>query len=191
MDADILIWINQSWGHPWLDNLFSWLSGKIIFSFPLLGILICYLGIRFGIDGWKAGCFLLGLIIVSDGSGNLLKHILGQARPCLDYAPQLRGLADNAFLACSESSTGMPSNHALNFFVAWSFLATLIPRKSFQIGLLIIAISVALSRVYLGAHFPSQVLAGASLGIFIGYTVANIGIRRTHFLHALHKTGAR
>ncbi|MDH5693956.1 MAG: phosphatase PAP2 family protein [Gammaproteobacteria bacterium] len=182
LDTELLIWINQSWGHPWLDTLFSWLSAKLSFSFPLIAIVCLYFGLRFGHDGWKFSAIFILFIVFSDGFGNLLKHLFDQARPCLELANQLRGLGGASFGACEESSTGMPSNHALNFFAAFTFLSLLIPKKAWIVFLFTIAFSVGVSRIYLAAHFPSQVIAGILFGAMIGSTAGSLMIRRWEFL---------
>ena len=62
----------------------------------------------------------------------------------------------------------MPSNHALNFFAAATFLGLLARRRSAWATLFTLAAAVGLSRVYLGRHYPSQVLVGAAIGVVAG-----------------------
>jgi 3-deoxy-D-manno-octulosonic-acid transferase len=62
----------------------------------------------------------------------------------------------------------MPSNHALNFFLAASFLGVVLRSWKWGITFGLIAFTVALSRVYLGVHYPSQVLVGAIVGSLLG-----------------------
>jgi len=62
----------------------------------------------------------------------------------------------------------MPSNHSANFFAGSLFLLTIFKVNRYSLIFLLISFSVALSRVYLGKHFPHQVLAGAAYGAFLG-----------------------
>jgi undecaprenyl-diphosphatase len=69
-------------------------------------------------------------------------------------------------LGCTGSYS-FPSNHAVNNFAAATFFSSLYPR--YKSVLFITASLVALSRVYLGLHYPSDIIAGAALGIIFGY----------------------
>ena len=60
-----------------------------------------------------------------------------------------------------------PSNHSLNNFAAAFFFYKLYP--NLKIPLFIAASLIALSRVYLGVHYPSDILGGAIIGSAIGY----------------------
>jgi len=62
----------------------------------------------------------------------------------------------------------MPSNHAANFFAASLFLLTIFKINRYSLIFLFVAIFVALSRVYLGKHFPHQIIAGSAYGAFMG-----------------------
>src|SRR5256885_11962954 len=64
----------------------------------------------------------------------------------------------------------MPSGHAMTAFAGAVLLGSVVPRARW--ALLALACGVALSRGYLGVHFPSDVLAGAALGAAIGASVA-------------------
>ncbi len=67
----------------------------------------------------------------------------------------------------------MPSNHALNSFAATAFLFVTRPAwKGWRLFLLVSAILVALSRIYLAKHFPSQVVMGAAIGTLWGLAAA-------------------
>jgi len=69
-------------------------------------------------------------------------------------------------LGCTGSYS-FPSNHAVNNFAAAAFFTKLFPR--YKSVLFITASIVALSRVYLGLHYPSDIIAGAGIGFVFGY----------------------
>lgn len=100
-----------------------------------------------------------GAAAVAEGVTVVLKHVTERARP---------PLADPAIQAMISlpDSTSFPSGHAATAFAAATAVGILHPR--FRVPLLALAGMVALSRVYLGVHFWSDVLVGALLGVAIG-----------------------
>ena len=102
---------------------------------------------------------ILGLII---GNG-ILKNVIGRVRPYyLEGA--LRTI--DQLLVKAPSDASFPSGHTLASFECATVL--MIRDRRFGIPALIIAVSVALSRLYLYIHFPTDVFAGAVLGIING-----------------------
>lgn len=103
---------------------------------------------------------------VSDFIGGRIKHTVMRARPF-----------ETTIEAIQRSGAGgysFPSNHALNIFCAAMFLSYFFPR--WKIPFFTVATLVALSRVYNGVHYPSDIFFGALLGMMIAY----IGARATH-----------
>ena len=171
-DASLLLSINQGWASPVLDALFGWVSQKGAFALPVLVVILALLWRTGGRTGLNLWLLLIGLILAGDLLGNLIKHLSLQFRPCVDLGTAVRLVSAPFEVGCSPKPHGMPSNHALNFFVTASFLGLIL--RSWRWGLALggIAVLVAVSRLYLGVHYPSQVLAGALLGVLLGGTAA-------------------
>lgn len=178
MDERLLLWINQAWAHPLLDALFWWVSQRPWFSLPLAALL---LGDGVRRCGWKAGgrLFLVLAVTVAVGDvlGNLLKGWFAEPRPCLILHEQLRSVGRTVSGPCGVELSGMPSNHALNFAAAATFIALATPWRSWRNVLFITAVLVGLSRIYLGKHYPSQVLAGVLVGAMVGWLAAWLATR--------------
>ena len=109
------------------------------------------------------------IIGVTDFSANLLKSYFLDFRPCFSDYSYLLDSEGQLLNQCSSTLTGMPSNHSANFFAGALFLLTIFKINRYCLIFLLISCSVALSRVYLGKHFPYQVLAGACYGSFLGF----------------------
>ncbi len=77
-------------------------------------------------------------------------------------------------LGCNGTYS-FPSNHALNNFAAATFFYKLYPNLKWV--LFITAFLIALSRVYLGLHYPSDILGGAIIGIIFGYIFSLLVIK--------------
>ena len=179
MNESLLLWVNQGWQNPQLDVLFIWLSAKNSFSFPLMGLIILFLGLKYGKTGWYLGLAMVIVAGTGDLIGNILKSLFSHPRPCLEYWEQIR-MPRAESTRCLTSESGMPSNHSLNFFATFSFLAFFVRRHTFTIASIVLCSLVAISRVYLGEHFPAQILVGAMIGIFYGLTFATIC---KHYFH--------
>ena len=112
---------------------------------------------------WSALLATAALLLASLASG-LLKDAFDRARPTL--AEPLVSLPADASL---------PSGHAATAAAAAGVVALLHPRLRLPLAGLVAAI--ALSRVYLGVHYPSDVLAGAGLGLAIAWLVVALARR--------------
>jgi len=100
----------------------------------------------------------------------LLKHLIGRPRPRFAHSDE--------FSLGPSLATGFdsfPSGHAANAFGAATVLAWFFP--AVRVPLYLVAGLVAVSRVLRGSHFPTDVLAGAVLGVVIGSAVV-VGLKR-------------
>ncbi|MCF6364897.1 MAG: phosphatase PAP2 family protein [Bacteroidales bacterium] len=108
------------------------------------------------------------LIAFSDQiSVQLFKNVFQRLRPC--FNPEIQDLTH--VLSLPGSRYGFVSSHAANSF-AFAFLSLLIFRnKNYTIFILFWAFTVSYSRIYLGVHYPSDIIGGAVLGVFISALV--------------------
>lgn len=158
-EINILNFIQDTFACPFLDKVMPIITifgDKGIFWIAVALILIIIKKTRK--TGVMMGtALLLGLII-----GNvILKNAIARTRP---YDVNTAMQAELLVKALSDFS--FPSGHTLASFEAATVL--LIRDKRFGIPALVLAVLIALSRLYLYVHYPTDVLAGALLGTFIG-----------------------
>lgn len=102
--------------------------------------------------------------------GSILKVIFSRARPLTEYAANLRV---DTFSFPSGHSSGAMIAYGLLALLAWHYLPQPWAMIAASVCFLII-IAVGISRIYLGAHFPSDVIAGWLLGALMLYVIVFI-----------------
>lgn len=163
-DQKLLLLINTVWIAPWADTFFSFITNfhkNFKFSIPLAILLLGFLLIK----DWRGALkVLLSLILVVAISDlvcyRLIKKQVERPRPKdnMELVGQLR-------LIGQAQGTSFPSNHTSNCFAA-AVILTHNFRKRYLFYTL--AGIIGYSRIYLGVHYPSDVLAGAIIGILVG-----------------------
>lgn len=175
LDVALFRFANQRLANPFLDSVMPFFSGNRFFipAVVCLSIFLLWRG------GSRARVFVPVLfLILALGDGlviNTIKHGVARPRPYLQ-------LEDVRELVGRGDSGSMPSSHTSSWFAA-SLLAYAFYRPSWRFMLPLAAL-VGFSRIYVGAHYPSDVLAGALLGA--GYAAAGL-----FALNALWKTSGR
>ena len=167
LDRDAFVFLNslgnETWDVFWLTLTNKWTA------IPLY-VLLLYLIVRQW--GWKRTFYvLIGvalLILATDQLANFFKYGLQRPRPC--YDAELQELTRLVKASCGGKYS-FYSAHASNAMAvaAYFFLALAPLRKSFGILLLIWAALVAYSRIYIGVHFPLDVLFGMGVGALMGW----------------------
>lgn len=112
------------------------------------------------------------VILLADRiSSGFFKPFFHRFRPTHD--PEIMNLVDvvNGYRG---GKYGFVSSHAANSFGIITFLALLIKRRAFTLAVVAWALLNCYSRIYLGVHFPGDILCGTILGCLVGYVVYGI-----------------
>jgi len=182
INADRLLFhrINQVWTHPWLDAMMPVVTDlhrsalfRLLLAPAALGTWLYLKRVR-GARILLAAALAVGL--ADCVSYRLIKPHAQRPRPAQG------GIA--VTLSASATGYGMPSNHAANMFAAAQVVGLAEPALRFPFYAA--AAIVAYSRVYVGVHYPSDVLAGGLLGMAIGWAMVLVSRRYAcSLLHAL------
>ena len=163
-DITLFFFINRGLSNSLFDVLMPFVTGKAyIIAFPFL--------ILFLFKEKKKALIIITVsffsILFADGLANTLKHLIGRERPC--------NVLDNVHLLvdCTRSFS-MPSNHASNA-IAFS-IPFFLSRNPLRYLFLSLALIVCFSRVYVGVHYPFDVIVGAGVGALS--TMAVTGVYR-------------
>jgi membrane-associated phospholipid phosphatase len=128
----------------------------------------------------RLGSRLIVLVLLSAYLNVVIKALAGQPRP-VDLAPGIALISD-------PTTGGFPSGHTQNSVVLWGCLGAKVRRRWLWIVVGLLLALIPLSRVYLGVHFPTDVLGGYVIGaILLGLALVLVP-RITPWLHSLTVT---
>jgi undecaprenyl-diphosphatase len=152
--------VNRTLQNPVFDFLMPILSDKRL-GLLLIAVFVPIL-FRCGRQVWPTIAVAVFAVALSDLGATLLKDLLQRTRPC-------HVIADVHLLTGCTGSFAMPSGHASNMFALAGAVWT--ARTRWRWAAVALAVSVAYSRVYLGAHYPGDVIVGAVWGGAIGWAL--------------------
>jgi undecaprenyl-diphosphatase len=179
LDAALFEIINRGFNTLWLDELMIFASSKYGWT-PLYLFLVWVFFAKFP---WKkAVLFVLMLLSafgISDSfTSRVVKPWFKRPRPYTEQTlnarlPHINGEKREKFIHDNLRNYGFVSSHAANFFAFTTLALILLGWKDWRYwALFAAAVLVALSRVYLGVHYPGDVLGGAITGVLIAHFLA-------------------
>jgi undecaprenyl-diphosphatase len=169
LDRALFLFLNGI-NHPFVDPVMVSISGRFTWI-PLYLILVFFITRKFQWETVRILLFVAILISLSDQiSVQAFKLVFQRLRPC--HEPELQTLIHIVNGKCG-GSFGFVSSHATNSFALATFLCLLfspfLPKAAWYFfGW---ASLVSYSRIYLGVHYPGDILAGGIVGILIGFVV--------------------
>ena len=172
LDSQFFLYLNGL-HTDWLDPIMIAIT-KMWVWLPLYALLIFFAIKQYGKKCWWIFLAIGLVVLCSDQlSSHVCKPIFQRLRPCFNpdfealiYLPQ--GMAGGQF--------GFVSSHAANTFAIAAFLTAAFKNKYRWIGFLLFAWALisSYSRIYIGFHYPGDIIAGAILGLLIGLIIWKI-----------------
>ena len=166
MDGKLLLWLKEVFSHPVMDEVMIFVSrlGNKGFIWIAIGVLFLLFGFRNKI--WRSRGFLVLFSLAANflACNVVLKPLIDRTRPyyVLDYTPLIPPVGDPSF----------PSGHTSASFAAATAIYAI--NKKWGIAAYAFAAVMGFSRLYLGVHFPTDVLAGALVGTAAAMVIIKI-----------------
>lgn len=180
LDQWLFVIINSEWANSFFDTVMPFLRGGANWA-PLYLFLLVLVLLNFKTRGIWWVVFFISTIALIDLTGNyVFKHGFERLRPCNDpnFSSQVRLLLDHCGVGYSFTS-----NHAANHFgMAAFFIVTF--RHVFKNWVWIAlfwAAAIGYAQIYVGVHYPFDVLCGALLGLAFGITTGTFFNKRFGF----------
>ena len=173
-DKNLFLSINNGLSNPFLDWLCPILRKQEVW-YPFYALFIYFLIKQYKKESWK---ILLGIglmILASDQfSANLIKNTFQRIRPCSE--PSLHGMVHHLISSCNGYS--FISAHATNHFALAMFISLCFKSKKWLWVLCSIwAASIAFSQVYVGVHYPLDVIVGSLVGVLFGLSFGKYSLK--------------
>jgi len=162
IDQELFYFINQNLASsftnfimPIVTDVKSWL--------PVFAVFCIYQIWKGGVNGRLCvATILLGILVCDQLNSSILKEIFQRPRPC-------HFLSDINLLVGCGAGKSFPSSHAANSMMAVTVIALFFRKHKYWLPLL--AVLVGISRIFVGVHFPFDVLVGWLVGAGVGYFV--------------------
>ena len=172
VDTQVFLWLNGL--HTgWLDKVMV----SITEMWPWIPIYILLRFVVFKKYRWSGFWILLAVgvvILCSDQlSAHVCKPLFHRLRPC--FNPDLEGLV-HLPKGLPGGKYGFVSSHAANTFAVASFLTAVLRESYRHIGWWLYgwAFVSSYTRIYIGVHYPGDIIGGAVLGILIGLVIGRL-----------------
>ncbi len=169
LDDLLFLWINREWSTPALDGIMSFATvagNSVVLIFFGLLVAAMWGGAK------NRRMTIMFLLTMAIGGAALLsiKQTIPRDRPCKRFEEKIfKGQVTVHTPYNRLYHRSFPSGHTQSAFSAAGFFALYFRRR--QVLLYFAASTIAISRVYLGAHFVSDIVVGAALGWFAAWLV--------------------
>jgi membrane-associated phospholipid phosphatase len=172
IDLQVMIFFNKKLENSFFDFMMPWLRESIFWA-PLYLYLIVWGFMNLGKKaGWWVAWAILTIALSDQVSSGFLKNTIARVRPCRDpdVLPYITLRLENCSGAFSFTSSHAANHFALAMFV-FSSLAPIIGTRLTR-WLFVWAAAICYAQVYVGVHYPFDVVGGTLVGLACGWVTS-------------------
>lgn len=172
LDLEILYFFNVTLSSSFLDTAMTFLT-NLRNWIPVYSLAAFFLVWKYkwrGVRVVLASALLVGVVNII--TNVFIKEFFERSRPCATDAVGAQIVGWIRLPDGMRHGFSMPSSHAVNNFAIAIFFSIVFSTRKVMGWVFTIALIVALTRLYLGLHYPSDILAGIIFGIALGYYFA-------------------
>lgn len=164
-DRKLFLFLNQ-FHNSFFDRVMNQITDRF-FWIPLYVLLVVFLVVLFRKKSWLVIIMLVCAVVSSDVmTSRLCKPLFKRLRPC--HEPEIAAMV-HVVKGCG-GMYGFASSHAANTFALAFFLFLLLFKRFKWIALFLCwATIVSCSRIYVGVHYPGDIIGGALIGALLAY----------------------
>lgn len=159
LDGGFLLFLQESVRNPILNSIMIFITslgnGGIVWIVATIALLIPKKTRKVGLMSAVA---LIGSLIINN---HIIKNLVQRPRPFVTFT-------DIRILIPKPSEFSFPSGHTSSSFAATAVFYRFLPKKV-GIPAVVLAGFIGFSRLYVGVHYPTDVLAGAIMGVLLSY----------------------
>ncbi|MEO5910830.1 MAG: phosphatase PAP2 family protein [Pelobium sp.] len=181
IDHQIFQAINTGLSNVFFDWLMPILREKKTWI-PVYAFIFIFFTWKYRLNGLYFILFFVAAVGIADfGSASIIKPLVNRDRPCQEV-----GFKDQVIsrVACG-SGKSFPSSHATDHFAMAIFMITIFHRKWKWIvpGAILWAGAISFAQIYVGVHFPLDIITGTLIGSLVGFLIAKLLIRILPFFN--------
>ena len=168
IDKQIMVFLNKTISNPIFDFIMPIITNQnflVFFGLIFIGYLAYF--------GGKRGRITIVLLLIAAGFSDaicfqIIKPWVGRIRPSHEFYEYIN------LLVSKGGKYSFPSNHAANSFVFATVLSYFYDKN--RISLYILASTIAFSRVYVGVHYPLDIIFGSIIGYIISWIILSLWV---------------